>query len=482
MSDKPDTAKPANPATDEALSSGIGSVGDEATSALKSARGGKPRNVAIDLAPSAVSEVVADAPDQTPEALESPPEAAAPVKVRSPKLVPGLIGLVAGAIGGFGAYQGGDFVMPRAPKPDPAVVARISTLEQGLKASAGVPSGAAGAEIADRLAKAEAGIADAAKREAALNAAITKLNASLANESVERGKALAGLTDKLGAAAEKSSAMSLLAPPALTGAESGAELEKLRARLTLLESSAKAMPEAIGALTARGDAAVSRVDTLSPRLDDVAVKVETLAPKLGAANEQIAALTKTVAGVTGRDTLAQASAVVASSGVLADAFVRGEALSVPLSILRNLGIAAEKLAPLAPFAEKGAPSAGVLLAELRAIKVPAPDGKPVGDAKSGDILERIKAGALSLVEVRKSGDVTGTDDAAHAARAEQALQRGDIPAAVVLIGKLSAKPSEAYSGWRARADARIKGAESVEKLRNESLAALAKASSGLAKQ
>lgn len=481
MSDKPDAAKTENPATGEPLSA----TGEDASSAAKSARGGKARaSVAIDLPPSAVSEVATEAPasadpaPQSPEPLPAP----SPVPAKSPKFVPGLIGLVAGAIGGFGAYQGGDLVMPRASSPDPAVMARIVTLEQGIKAAAAAPAGTPGADVADRLAKAEAMMTEAAKREAMLRDEIARLGSALASESAERGKALAGFTEKLGALAEKSGAMSLLTPPAPTSAESAAEFEKLRARLALLETSAKALPEAIGALNARGDAAVGRVETLSPRLDDVAVKVETLAPKLGAANEQIAALAKTVAGVAGRDALAQASAIVASSGVLADAFARGEALAMPVSILRNLGIAADRLAPFAPFADKGAPSAAVLLAELRAIRPPSADGKPASEAKSADILDRIKAGALSLVEIRRTGDVTGTDDAAHIARAEQALQRGDIPGALALVGRLSARVGEAYAGWRVRAEGRIRAAAAADALRNESLAVLAKASLGPAKQ
>ena len=382
----------------------------------------------------------ATTPDNpTPESIQP--------KAAPSKLVPGLIGLVAGAVGGFGAYQAADFLPLKTQTLNPAFETRLAAIEQGTKAS---PSLTIPPALLERIAKAEAGISEAAKREAALKDDIAKLAAR---------PAATGL-------------LGTVAP------ESTAEIERLKGRIGSMETSAKAVPEAIGALAAKGEAITGRVEALTPRLDDIHLKVETLAPKLGAMSDQMSALTKTVAAVSGRDALAQASSLVAAASVLSDAVTTGGTLTVPLGILKNLGVGEATLAVFAPFAEKGTPNAAALLAEFRAVQP-----KPVADAKpSPYFMERLKTGALSLIEVRKTGDITGTDDAAHLARTEQALVKGDIATATTLIARLSAPKAETYAPWRQRAEARVKAGEAIAKLQIDALSALAKASASAAKQ
>ena len=124
------------------------------------------------------------------------------------------------------------------------------------------------------------------------------------------------------------------------------------------------------------------------------------------------------------------------------------------------------------IAEAPPPDSKTLLAELRAIKPPTV-GPSAGDPPS--IFERVKRGALSLVEVRRTGEITGTDDAAHLARAEQALGRGDLATALTLTGRLSPAAAPAYAAWRTRAEARIKAGEALGALRADALATLAAA-------
>lgn len=443
-------------------------VAEKDQASAKSARKAKAA-VAIDLPASAVSDVTpaetpveAKADEAAPERTEaapadSPKAEELPVpppvaKPATPKLVPGLIGLVAGVIGGLGASQFAGFLPFKAPaKPDAALEQRLAGFEAALKAAP-----AASQPLLDRLAKAEAALADGTKREEALRGEIAKLNAAIAKESADRTKAIA----------ER--------PVGLLGTGTGApdstvEIERLKGRLGTIETSAKAVPEAIGALAAKGEAVIGKVDALAPRLDQMNMRVETLAPKLNAVTDQVSALQKTVAGVASRDGLAQAASRVAATSLLAEAFFKGEGLAASLNVLKNLGEAAPNLALLAPYAEKGAPNAATLLAELKAIKPKPADGaKP-----ANDVLERVKTGVLSLVEVRKTGAITGTDDDAHLARAEQALIKGDIATAITLVGRISAPRNEAYAAWKARAEARAKAEDLVGKLKSDAVAALA---------
>lgn len=439
-----------------------GEIVTEANQAsAKSARKAKAA-MAIDLPASAVSDVT---PDPTPihqteptpadvSEAEEPPASPPAAKLSTPKLVPGLIGLVAGVIGGLGASQFAGFLPFKVPsKPDSALEQRLAGFEASLKAAP-----AASQTLVDRLAKAEAALADGAKREAALQDELSKLNAAITQESADRAKALAERP------------VGLLG----TGAgvpDSAVEIERLKGRLGTIESSAKAVPEAIGALAAKGEAVIGKVDALAPRLDQMNMRVETLAPKLNAVTDQVSALQKTVAGVANRDGLAQAASRVAATSLLGEAFFKGEELATTLSVLKNLGETAPNLTLLAPYAEKGAPNAATLLAELKTVQPKSAEvAKP-----AADVLERVKSGVLSLVEVRKTGAITGTDDSSHLARAEQALNKGDIATALTLVQRLSAPTNEAYATWRARADARIKAEILVGKLKSDAVAALAAA-------
>lgn len=406
---------------------------------------------AIDLPPSDVSEIKAESADSPsteapadPPAFEpspvnaspadppfSPPLPPSPAAPATPKLVPALIGLVAGAIGGFGAYYLTELSSP-VTAPDPTLRTRLGALEQRIASvrpaeTVGVPQA-----FIDRLAKAETGLSDAQGREAALRAEISKLSQDVAREAGERRKALETL-------ARPTASPAPAVPPA--------EIEGLKARIASVEDATKGTV-ALG----------SKVDTLQPRLETVSKNVE--------------ALTTRISGLTQREALGAANARMAAVALVEDGFATGRPLGKPLKVLKDLGTADALLAPLMPFAEAPPPDAKALLAELRAIRPPAAS-PAAGEPPS--IFERVKQGALSLVEVRRTGEITGTDDAAHLARAGQALGRGDIATALTLTGRLSSTAAPAYAAWRSRAEARIRAGETMGALRADALAVLAAA-------
>lgn len=383
-----------------------------------------------EVAPEATAEASAEpvtesAPTEgesvVPSSASSPP----PAQVSQPsKLMPGLIGLVAGAIGGFGAYHLGEFSRAKTPPAESALVTRLGALEQRVTAAKpGEASVVIPKALLDRLEKAESQLGEATTREATLRAELGKLGAAVSTEATERKKALEALSQRPAAVG-------------LTGNSSNptaAELDGLKSRL-------------------------GSVETLQPKLDTVAKGLQDLSGK--------------IAGLSTRDPLGAANARLAAVNLLEDEFLRGKPLTSTLDLLKNLGSDAGKLATFSPFAASGAPDAKKLHDELRAI---AP--KPAATATPPDqsLIDRVKQGALSLVEVRRTGDITGTDDAAHLARAGQALQRGEIGAALALIARLSPAAAPAYSGWRTRAEARLKAVEALGALRSEAVAALTKA-------
>lgn len=394
----------------------------------------KPKGSAtIDLAPAELSEIKAAAPasetspEMQPTASEAPSAApetevvSQPPSAESQKagfpLMAGLVGLIAGAAGGFGAYQAMPILQPKPTgNADPALVQRLDSLEKSIAARP-VPVVASGPD----LAAIEKRLAEAQAREGVLRAEITKLAAALATEAEARKAALAAL-------------------PA-TGApgvavDAGA-LDAIRKDLAALGG---------------------RVDGGLPRLERLQKEIE--------------AVTGRLAQASGREALGAAHARLAAAALLEDAAAKGRPLAEAIDLIRGLGGDATRLASLAPFAESGVPNTEKLLAEWRAIKPPAPQDKPKPEQ---GLLDRIRSGAAGLIEVRRAGDVTGTDDAAQIARAEQALQRGDLAAALALAGRLTPQRAGDYAAWRNRTQAVIAAREAIGALKNDALAALARA-------
>ncbi len=407
---------------------------------------------AIDLPATEVSDVTPEAPaepqntGESPEATTRTSASPAEVAMETPpppqqgsRLAPALLGLVAGALGGLGAYQAGGLLFPKPPVADTALIARLGAIEQRIaSAKPGEAMPVIPQALTDRLTKAEAQLAEAGTREAALRAELGKLGAALTAETEARSKAIAALGERPAAVG-------------LTGGPAPAELETLKSRLGSVETSSKALPQSVAALG-------SKVEGLQPRLDSVSAEVQALSGRL--------------AGLSARDALGAANARLAATVLLDEAFAKGAPLAGPLDLLRNLGADAGMLAAFAPFSATGVQDAKKLLEELKALK-PA----PAANAASGNpgFLERIRQGAAALIEVRRTGEITGTDDAAHLQRAEQALQRGEIGVALGLVGRLSAPAAPVYAGWRSRVEARLKAAEALAALRTEALGALAKA-------
>jgi hypothetical protein len=361
-------------------------------------------------------------------------------KSASPKFVPALIGLVAGAIGGVGAFYGAGALQPASPA-DAALSGRLGALEQRLsalkpgQAIADVP-----AALVARLEKAESQASAAASQEARLKAEIDKLATALSGETAAREKAFAGFASRGGGA------LGLAGPAA-----SPAEIEGLKSRLGTIENAAKALPEAVSTLG-------NRLQAVQPKIDSVSKDVAVLSGKL--------------AGMAQGEALGAAQARLAAVTLLDDAFSSHKPLAQPVKMLGDLGVEASALAAFTPFIDKAAPDAKGLLTELVALK---PQPKADTGVAKASMLDRLKAGAASLVEIRKTGTVTGTDDAAHLQRAERALGAGDIALALVLTGKLSKDAAPAYAPWRARAAARQNAFEAIRLQRAQALALLAKA-------
>ncbi len=115
--------------------------------------------------------------------------------------------------------------------------------------------------------------------------------------------------------------------------------------------------------------------------------------------------------------------------------------------LRNAAPTLPELAGLSRLAETGAPSRGALAIsfETLAAKAASRSRKPPQDAGLG---ARIAYAAGKIVTIRQVDDVEGDGPDALVARAELALQEGEVVAALVLLDRLPAKGRAALASWR----------------------------------
>ncbi|MCZ8376616.1 MAG: hypothetical protein O9342_14665 [Beijerinckiaceae bacterium] len=423
---------------------------DGETTSGTTAKAGKGRQKAppvLDLPAEAVNEVKPDAPSAEPAASadpspavdplpsESPSGAEAPVTVSSEpasatssepvqpsvaqpsRFIPVLAGLVAGLVGGAAASQ---FLPRLQPATDAALVGRVAQLEQQARAVR--PGEAVPTAVAQKIQQLDSLLVELPKREAALKAEIASLRQALESRPA-------------------------VVPSQPTGPSPA--IEALTDRLGTLEQGVRSLPQGVSQLSAR-------VDALQPRLETVARDLQTLSGRIG--------------GLGARDALSGANARLAAVTLAEEAFAGSRPLAPALDLLKGLLPDAAPLTALQPFAERGPEAPAALAAALKAAvpKPPAPEeGKPASWA------ERMRQSAMSFVDIRKTGNVTGVDDQSAIRRAEQAVLRGDLAGALAATARLSPAMAPALAEWRALLERQVKGRETLAQLRRESLTFLA---------
>ncbi|MFY8113187.1 MAG: COG4223 family protein [Rhabdaerophilum sp.] len=348
------------------------------------------------------------------------PEPAPVAEQRPSRLMPVLAGLVAGLVGGVAASQLLPAVRGAQPATDPALVGRVAQLEQQARAvRPGEPIPPA---VTQKLQQLDGLLAELPKREAALKAEIAALRQALESRP---------------------------APVAAQPAGPSPAIEALSARIGTVEQGVRALPQGVSQLSAR-------VDALQPRLETVTRDIQSLSSRIG--------------GLGARDALSGANARLAAVTLADEAFARSKPLAPALDLLKGLLPDTAPLATLQAFAEKG-PDTPVALAA--ALKAAIPKSATAEEGKPASWTERMRQSAMAFVDVRKTGDVTGADDPSALRRAEQAVLRGDLAAALAATARLSPAVAPAFAEWRAGIERQIKARETLVQLRQDAMAFLA---------
>lgn len=241
------------------------------------------------------------------------------------------------------------------------------------------------------------------------------------------------------------------AGPALAAAQ--AERERLQARVEKLEATLESLRGAVaqGADSADGAAARDALRQIGDRLNavssDTSLRLERLA-------RQIETIEQTAQTREDAETIRQAR-IVFAIGRLRDAVLSTHAYRIEFAALKALAAddpgLNQALARLAPNADNGVPTAEILRQRFRRMAgaIVASTRAPAGDTWWDRSLARI----VGAVNIRRTDDIEGAGADAIVARAEQALDRGDVKQAAGELAALPEGSATLAKSWLADADA-----------------------------
>lgn len=166
---------------------------------------------------------------------------------------------------------------------------------------------------------------------------------------------------------------------------------------------------------------------------------------------------------------AAAAALAAAS--LAEAAQSSSPFEAELAALERLLPLSAEVRNLRPYAETGAPSRAALAAEFdnAAIKASVAARDP---GERAGFFARMRHALSAIVTIRQVGSTTGSGPDAVLARADAAVEEGDIAGALKILRELPPKGAEAMSAWAAKAQQRVAVDRQVASIRAQALSDL----------
>jgi hypothetical protein len=391
-----------------------------------------PRAARLD--PGVIDGEATEIHDETAAAVEPPPaEPPPPEPDRAARYaIPAVAALVGALIGAALALLAAWLINPGAGALDDAR-ARLVAVEKSVETQS-----AATAALDKRL----AAIEEAGAKASALDALGRRVGALEA----AGGDAKTAL-DEARADAAKALAAAQSSPP--SNAAAPTEPSAFEPRLAKLESD----------LAAAGS-----------RLDQIRGLDERLS-RLEGANAAAPKSDARVAMAKGASDSAAAVAVLALS--LEQRFGAGAPFAAELAALSQLGVGADALAPLKPFAESGAPSLAALAASWAKVEPAVAAAAPPPERSGWDrLVDHMRA----LVRVRRVGETAANDESEPpVARIGAALERGDLAAALAAYAGLPEASRAAGAAWAETAKAREAAAKAATALRADAIGRFATA-------
>jgi hypothetical protein len=173
---------------------------------------------------------------------------------------------------------------------------------------------------------------------------------------------------------------------------------------------------------------------------------------------------------------ARASALIGIAARLSAAVESGLPFATDLALLAPLAQGDAKLtesaAALQTYAQTGVASRAALVAEFPAVAKAA----LADDLADDSFGERLLGKVRGLVSLRRVGnDVEGDGTEAKLARAEAALEAGDLSKAVALVKTLPPATARATAGWLSRAEANLAAKQAADQISSQAVTLLGSA-------
>jgi len=167
----------------------------------------------------------------------------------------------------------------------------------------------------------------------------------------------------------------------------------------------------------------------------------------------------------------EAAAAALAAAQLVDASQGSKPFDRELATLKATAPGLPELTALTRLAETGAPSRTSLAASFPpyAAKAASRARKP---REGAGLSERIAYAAAKVVTLRRVDETTGNSPDAVIARAEQALQEGQVVPALKALDALPPKAREAIAPWREQAERRAQIDREITALRTRAVRAL----------
>jgi hypothetical protein len=367
-----------------------------------------------------------------------------------------------------------------------ALRGRIAQVESTV---AGAGDGGRVESLAERVQALESGSGSALLgRVEALEAEVGQ-GTTQAQQSGGDGSQLAQLEQRL-------AALETAGPDAATSDQGGAAVqeavtalqERLAALAARVPEDAQSRLSQIDQRLGVAEQAESRLQQLSGSVDQLTQKLNTDAQQNQELATQLSALGERVAGAEDKLDAAlrnrsRASALALIVGQIEAAIDEARPYQTQIQTLTAMtedsagagdDTIEQALRALEPGAAAGVPSIAALRQSFQPV---ANEIVHAARAPDGDnLIDRATDNLMRLVTVRPVGDdVRGDTAEARVARAEAALDKGDLASAVAELEQLDGRPAEAAADWLSQAKLRLGADQAVAKLRTHATELLAQA-------
>jgi uroporphyrinogen-III synthase len=314
--------------------------------------------------------------------------------------------------------------------------------------------------------------------------------AAVANASVEVAKReLSARLDDLEKRVRAASAAAADRPGSPPSSGPDPAIAELRSKIEALEGRAAAPTPATPAPTPAAPSPEQEKELATLRLELATMRntVQTMDQTIAVQRDQTKLLAEAVdkargeasarnAGEQKAMSAARASALIGIAARLSAAVESGLPFATDLALLAPLAQGDAKLtesaAALQTYAQTGVASRAALVAEFPAVAKAA----LADDLADDSFGERLLGKVRGLVSLRRVGnDVEGDGTEAKLARAEAALEAGDLSKAVALVKTLPPATARATAGWLSRAEANLAAKQAADQISSQAVTLLGSA-------